>query len=72
MEFGSVLRLQIEVSDELAQHRAFRELGRRVTQEDFPLILEIIREQMRQEFGPLADSPEVGARDAGTSSRTRE
>jgi len=50
--------LEITVSDELAEQPLFMERGRRITQDDFPELLEEIRLQSRKEFGPRADRPD--------------
>ena len=47
--------LEVTVSDELAEQPPFTERGRRLTQEDFPVLLAEIRRQSRKEFGPGAD-----------------
>ena len=44
--------------DNLAAQAPFTEIGRSVTQADFPRIIEAIREQNREEFGPDADRPD--------------
>ena len=48
----------IEVDDDLAKQSPFTELGRTVTQKDFPAIVAAIREQNRAEFGGGSDRPE--------------
>jgi hypothetical protein len=50
--------LEIIVSSEVAEQPPFAERGRRMTQEDFPALLEEIRRQSREEFGPRADRPD--------------
>jgi hypothetical protein len=57
MKFSDWVTLQIEVDDNLAAQAPFSEIGRSVTQADFPRIIEAIREQNREEFGPDADRP---------------
>ncbi len=49
---------EIDVEESLAIQAPFNEIGRRVTQADYPRIIEVIREQNREEFGPDADRPE--------------
>jgi hypothetical protein len=55
--FADFARLEIEVDDNLAAQEPFPTLGRKVTQADFPAIIEEIRRQNRVEFGPDADRP---------------
>ena len=57
VKFSDWVTLQIEVDDSLAARAPFTEIGRSVTQADFPRIIEAIREQNREEFGPDADKP---------------
>jgi hypothetical protein len=57
MKFSDWVNLWVDVDDNLAAQAPFVELGRRVSQADFPSIIEAIREQNRQEFGPRADQP---------------
>jgi hypothetical protein len=57
LKFSDWVSLQIEVDDNLAAQAPFTEIGRSVTQADFPRIIEAIREQNREEFGPGADQP---------------
>jgi hypothetical protein len=57
LKFSDWVSLQIEVDDNLAAQAPFTEIGRSVTQADFPRIIEAIREQNRKEFGPDADQP---------------
>jgi len=56
-KFSDWVTLQIEVDDNLAAQAPFTEIGRSVTQADFPRIIKAIREQNRAEFGPDADQP---------------
>ena len=58
LSFSSLGRLVIEVSEELAAQEPFRSLDGKVSDTDFPAILDVIREQNRAEFGPTADRPE--------------
>jgi hypothetical protein len=53
--FGDYVRLEIETDDRLAKHEPFATRGRSLTQADFPAVVEVIREQVRAEFGPRAD-----------------
>jgi hypothetical protein len=50
--------LEITVSEELVKQPLFMERARRITQDDFPGIVEQIRRQSRKEFGPRADRPD--------------
>jgi hypothetical protein len=57
IQFSDWLSLEVEVDDNLAAQVPFTEIGRSVSQADFPKIIEAIREQNREEFGPDADQP---------------
>jgi len=57
LKFSDWVSLKIEVDDNLAAQAPFSEIGRSVSQADFPRIIEAIREQNREEFGPGADQP---------------
>jgi hypothetical protein len=57
LKFADWVSVQIEVDDKLAAQAPFTEIGRSVTQADFPRIIEAIRAQNREEFGPDADQP---------------
>ncbi len=52
------VNLWIDVDDDLAAQAPFSEIGRTVSQADFPRIIEAIRAQNRDEFGPDADRPD--------------
>ena len=52
------VNLWIDVDDDLAAQAPFSEIGRTVSQADFPRIIEAIRAQNREEFGPDADRPD--------------
>jgi hypothetical protein len=58
LKFSDWVSVQIEVGDSLAAQAPFTEIGRSVTQADFPRIIKAIREQNREEFGPDADRPD--------------
>ncbi len=58
LKFSDWVSLKIEVDDNLAAQAPFTEIGRSVSQADFPRIIEAIREQNREEFGPRADQPD--------------
>lgn len=55
---GEFATLEIEVDDRLAAQEPFLTLGRKITQADFPAIIEAIRAQNREEFGRNADRPD--------------
>lgn len=57
-QFSDWVSLQIEVDDNLAAQAPFTEIGRTLTQADFPRIIEAIRAQNREEFGPDANQPD--------------
>ena len=57
LAFDDVLTFEIELSDEFATKPALREIGRTVSQSDFPRILERIRSEVLEEFGPFGDQP---------------
>jgi hypothetical protein len=46
------------VDDNLAAQEPFATIGRNVTENDFPRIVEVIREQNLAEFGPKANQPD--------------
>ena len=52
------VNLWIEVDENLAVQAPFSEIGRTVSQADFPRIIEAIRTQNREEFGSDADRPD--------------
>jgi hypothetical protein len=58
IDFAEQASLVIELPDTLASQEPFVRLGRTITQKDFPMIVEYIREQNREMFGPLADRPD--------------
>ena len=57
VKLSNWVNLWIDVDDNLAAQVPFSEIGRRVSQADFPRIIEAIREQNREEFGSAADQP---------------
>jgi hypothetical protein len=57
-ELSDFATLEIEVDDKLAAQEPFLTMGRKITQADFPAIIEVIRAQNREEFGPDADRPD--------------
>ncbi len=59
IDFAQVLTLEIELDESMAELEAFQGYGSPIRQSDFPALVEQIREEMRAEFGPLADSPEI-------------
>jgi hypothetical protein len=58
IDFASLVTLVIEPSSELARQEPFAHLSRRITQKDFPAIVDFVRRQNEQMFGPLADRPD--------------
>jgi len=68
IDFADQASLVIELPDELAVQEPFTQFGRFITQKDFPVIVEFIRRQNREMFGPLADRPDdaPGAPDGRT------
>ncbi len=52
------VNLWIDVDDNLAAQPPFSEIGRTVSQADFPRIIEAVRAQNHEEFGPDADQPD--------------
>jgi len=54
----TLARLEIEVDPELAKQPPFDSMHRAVTQDDYPAIVAVVREQNLREFGPGADRPE--------------
>ena len=54
----TLARLEIEVDPELAKQPPFDSIHRAVTQDDYPAIVAVVREQDRREFGPGSDHPE--------------
>ena len=57
IDFASQATLVIELPDQLAQQEPFVRIGQRITQRDFPAIVEFIRMKNRQIFGPDAERP---------------
>ncbi|MFN2426043.1 MAG: DUF4056 domain-containing protein [Candidatus Binatia bacterium] len=57
IDFAEQATLEIELPVELASQEPFVSLGRHITQRDFPVILEFIRKQNHELFGPAADRP---------------
>lgn len=58
VDFGKWITLEIVLGDELASQAPFTDMGRTVTQSDFPKIMEEVRKQNRAEFGDRADRPD--------------
>jgi hypothetical protein len=52
--FQDWVDIEIEVDENLAAQAPFTEIGRTISQDDFSRIIETIREQNREEFGPEA------------------
>jgi hypothetical protein len=59
IDFETQAMLVIDLPPELAAQPPFDKLGSRITQKDFPAILDFIRTRNREMFGPLADRPDV-------------
>jgi len=57
IDFASLASLVIDLPEALAGQEPFAKLGPRITQKDFPGILEFIRKQNLEMFGPHADQP---------------
>jgi hypothetical protein len=55
---SDLVTLRIAVNDGIAAQSPFPEIGRVITQKDFPAIVAAIREQNRDEFGQDADRPD--------------
>jgi len=58
VDFGKWITLEIVLSNDLASQAPFTAIGRTVTQNDFPKIVEEIGKQNRAEFGDRADRPD--------------
>lgn len=58
IDFAGQATLVVDLPDDLAARPPFDRLGRRITQRDFPAILEFIRAENRAMFGPAADRPD--------------
>jgi hypothetical protein len=52
--YADWVTIEFELEDELAEQEPFASIGRRVTQAEFPRIIEAIRQQNLAEFGPRA------------------
>jgi hypothetical protein len=57
IDFEEQASLVIDLPDELASREPFVSIGRRLTQKDFPRIIEFIRKENAEMFGPDADKP---------------
>jgi hypothetical protein len=60
IDFSRQATLVIDLPPELASLPAFRRLGPRITQRDFPALLAVIRAENRDLFGDSAATPEPG------------
>lgn len=58
IDFAEQAALVIDLPESLASREPFVKLGPRITQKDFPMIVEYIREQNREMFGELAERPD--------------
>ena len=56
--FRDYLTLEFAMDGALAETPAFPALGARLTQDDFPKIMEAVREENRRMYGPRADRPD--------------
>jgi len=54
-QFNDWVTLEIRVTDDLRKRAPFDSMSERLTQDDFPAVLETIRQQVRGEFGSRAD-----------------
>ena len=54
----ALARLELRVDPSIASQPPFDSLGPKLTEEDFPRIVSVIRDQNAREFGPNADRPE--------------
>ena len=61
-ELSSLIRLEMEIDPELVGFPLPRPPSRIVTHDDFPAIVEQIRQAAYEEFGPDADRPEAAVR----------
>lgn len=59
LDFAQILRFEIELDETFRAHPSLRAFGPVIEQAEFPELYEVIRAEMKQEFGPLADSPEL-------------
>jgi hypothetical protein len=59
IKFDEQASLVIDLPDSLASREPFASIGRRITQQDFPRIVEFIRKENAQMFGPYADRPDL-------------
>jgi hypothetical protein len=59
LDFEGVLNLEISLNGIFQGKQAFKSYGATVRQSDFPELFEQIRTEMRAEFGPKADSPQI-------------
>jgi hypothetical protein len=58
IRFADWVRLEVDVDDNLAAQEPFATIGRHVTHVDFPKIVDAIREQNKEAFGPRAARPD--------------
>lgn len=57
LQFAEIARLEIRLEPELANHPAFEPYEGTITDRAFPELVETIRREAREEFGPEADRP---------------
>ncbi len=56
--FSDFARLEVDVPRKWMVDEPWKSLGPRVTQEDFPVLVEFLRERALEIFGPRADAPD--------------
>ena len=61
IDFDAQASLVIDLPDDLASREPFASIGRRITERDFPRIVEFIRKDNEKMFGPAADRPDLVA-----------
>ena len=57
-EIGDLIALEVEPDPTILEAPGFEKFGPVVTNRDFPAIIDEIRKQNREEFGPRADFPD--------------
>ena len=61
IQFDELVSLVVDLPPELASQEPFASIGPRLTQKDFPRIVEFLRRENVRMFGPGADRPDVPA-----------
>ena len=75
LRFEDWLTLEVEVGPELRAHPHFASRAAVITQRDFPGLLEAIRQEVLERYGPQADRPErpmIGTTTGGDSMAQRK